>query len=94
MKDAKHGITRRDLIRGAVGYSALLGVSSQAHSLAQPSFISDFSDPVEAIRAHVKMVGSLGREDVISFYRLNIYADPGTGNYIPLCWVANLWVPR
>ncbi len=96
--DDGQGISRRDLLRGAAGYSALLGVSSQAHALAQPSFISDFSDPVDAIRAHVKMVGSLAREDVISFYRLNIYADPGSGNYIPLFTMNNLlidkWTPH
>lgn len=92
------GLTRRGLIRGALGYSALLGVSSQASALAQPSFISDYSDPVDAIRAHVKMMGSLAREDVISFYRLNVYADTGEGNYLPLFTMNNLlidkWTPQ
>ena len=98
MDHQKDGITRRDVLRGAVGYSALMGFSGQASALAQPSFISDFSDPVDAIRAHVKMVGSLAREDVISFYRLNIYGDMGEGNFVPLYTMNNLlidkWTPH
>lgn len=98
MDDEGTGLTRRGLLRGALGYSALLGFSGQAAALAQPSFVSDFSDPVDAIRAHVKMVGSLGREDVISFYRLNVYADLGEGNFIPLFTMNNLlidkWTPH
>lgn len=92
------GFTRRDVLRGAVGYSALLGAASQAHSLAQPSYIPDFSDPVDSIRAHVKMVGSLAQEDVFSFYRLNIYADMGEGSFLPLFTMNNLlidkWTPH
>ena len=91
-------LSRRALLRGAVGYSALLGVSAQAGAVAQPSYVSDFSDPVDAIRAHVKMVGSLAREDVISFYRLNLYADLGAGNFVPLFTMNNLlidkWTPH
>lgn len=98
MKDEQGGITRRDMLRGAAGYSALLGLSSQVNAAAQPSYIPDFSDPVEGIRAHVKMVGSLAREDVVSFYRLNIYADVGEGNFIPLYTMNNLlidkWTPH
>jgi hypothetical protein len=89
-----YGITRRDLMRGAVGYSALLGFSAQANALAQPSFVTDFSDPVDAIRAHVKLVGSLAEETVISFYRLNIYADTGSGNFIPLFTMNNLLIDK
>ena len=37
-------LSRRALLRGAVGYSALLGVSAQAGAAAQPSYVSDFSD--------------------------------------------------
>ncbi|MFK7830470.1 MAG: DUF1838 family protein [Congregibacter sp.] len=98
MKIDTTGVTRRGLLRGALGYSALLGFSGQASALAQPSFVSDFSDPVDAIRAHVKMVGSLAREDVISFYRLNLYADIGEGNFLPMFTMNNLlidkWTPH
>jgi len=98
MTDSDLAITRRNVLRGALGYSALLGFSGQASALAQPSFVSDFSDPVDAIRAHVKMVGSLAEETVISFYRLNIYADTGSGNFIPMFTMNNLlidkWTPH
>ncbi|MFT7286162.1 MAG: hypothetical protein ACI87W_000266 [Halieaceae bacterium] len=91
-------VTRRDVLCGALGYSALLGFSGKAAALAQPSLVSDFSDPVDAIRAHVKMVGSLAEETVVSFYRLNIYADTGSGNFVPLFTMNNLlidkWTPH
>lgn len=95
------GLTRRGLLRGALGYSALLGISqhsSQAAALAQPSFVSNYADPVDAIRAHVKIAGSLAEETVFSFYRLNIYADTGHGNFVPLFTMNNLlvdqWTPH
>lgn len=98
MDDKSEGLTRRDVLLGAAGFSVLLGASQQASARAQPSFISDYSDPVDAIRAHVKLVGSLAREDVYSFYRLNIYADTGTGNFVPLFTMNNLlidkWTPH
>lgn len=94
MEKGNTGLTRRDVLRGAVGYSALLGFSAQASALAQPSFVGNFSDPVDAIRAHVKMVGSLAEETVISFYRLNIYADTGSGNFVPLYTMNNLLIDK
>ena len=85
-------------MRSALGYSALLGVSANVAGSAQPSFVSNFADPVDAIRTHVKMVGSLAEETVVSFYRLNIYADLGSGNFIPMFTMNNLlidkWTPH
>jgi hypothetical protein len=52
----------------------------------------DFTDPVEELRAHVKLVGSLKTQKVISFLRLNIYADSGEGNFAPLFTMNNLLV--
>jgi len=84
--------TRRQLLLGAAGsalYATLPGVAAAA---AQRSFAPDFADPVEALRAHVKLVGSLANERVISFYRLNIYADLNEGNFVPLYTMNNLLV--
>lgn len=98
----KGQLTRRGLLRGAAGYSALLGVSagvssgfaSRASAAAQPSFVDGLKDPVDTIRAHVKMIGSLAEETVVSFYRLNLYADTGEGNFIPLMTMNNLLVDK
>jgi hypothetical protein len=40
------------------------------------------------------MVGSLAQETVVSFYRLNIYADTGSGNFVPLFTMNNLLVDK
>jgi hypothetical protein len=90
--------TRRELLIGAAGaalYATLPGVAAAA---AQRSFVPDFADPVEALRAHVKLAGSLANETVVSFYRLNIYADLNEGNFVPLYTLNNLlidkWTPK
>ena len=79
---------------GAALYATLPGVAAAA---AQTSFVPDFADPVEALRAHVKLAGSLAKESVVSFYRLNIYADLNEGNFVPLFTLNNLlidnWTP-
>ncbi len=92
------GLTRRQALTGAAGlalYSTLPGISMAA---AQRSLVPDFSDPVEALRAHVKLVGSLAKQDVVSFYRLNIYADMHDGNFVPMFTMNNLlidqWEPK
>jgi len=80
---------------GAALYATLPGVAAAA---AQTSFVPDFADPVEALRAHVKLAGSLAKESVVSFYRLNIYADLNEGNFVPLYTLNNLlidnWTPQ
>ena len=81
MSFSDHSSTRRELLIGAAGvalYATLPGVAAAA---AQRSFVPDFADPVEALRAHVKLVGSLAKETIISFYRLNVYADLNEGNF-------------
>ena len=90
--------TRREVLLGAAAtalYATLPGVAAAA---AQRSFVPDFADPVEALRAHVKLVGSLAEETVVSFYRLNIYADLNEGNFVPLFTLNNLlidnWTPK
>jgi len=86
-------MTRRQALLGAAGAAgaALGGVTLPAMASTAPA-LPDFSDPRVAIRTHVKLVGSVAEERVISFYRLNIYADPGEGNYIPLFTMNNLLV--
>ncbi len=98
MSSTEHSSTRRNLLIGAAGaalYATLPGVSA---ATAQRSFVPDFSDPAEALRAHVKLVGSLGKERVTSFYRINIYADLNEGNFVPLFTLNNLlidnWTPK
>lgn len=93
-----HTSTRRNLLIGAAAtalYATLPGVAAAA---AQRSFVPDFADPAEALRAHVKLVGSLAKETVVSFYRLNIYADLNEGNFVPLFTLNNLlidnWTPK
>jgi hypothetical protein len=98
MSISDHSSTRRELLIGAAGaalYATLPGVAAAA---AQRSFVPDFANPVEALRAHVKLVGSLAAESVVSFYRLNIYADLNEGNFVPLFTLNNLlidnWEPK
>jgi hypothetical protein len=98
MSLSSHSSTRRELLIGAASaalYATLPGVAAAA---AQRSFVPDFADPVEALRAHVKLVGSLANESVVSFYRLNIYADLNEGNFVPLYTLNNLlidnWTPK
>lgn len=85
-------MTRRQVMLGAAGaalYATLPGVAAAS---AQRAFTPDFADPVDALRAHVKLVGSLANERVISFYRLNVYADLNEGNFVPLYTLNNLLV--
>jgi hypothetical protein len=66
--------------------------------VTSPAAAPDFRDPVTALRTHVKMVGSLAKETVYSFFRLNIYADPGAGNFVPFFTMNNVlvdyWEPK
>lgn len=85
--------SRRDALIGAAGlaFATLPGIASAA---AQTSFVPSFEDPVDAMRAHVKLVGSLATEEVISFYRLNIYADLHDGNFVPMYTMNNLLIDK
>jgi len=60
--------------------------------------VPDFSDPLTLLRTHVKMVGTLGKGQVVSFMRLNIYADLGEGNFVPFFTMNNIlvdyWEPK
>lgn len=91
-------ITRRKALLGMAGLAAYGTMPGVVGAAAQRSFVPDFKDPVEALRAHVKLVGSLGKEQVISFYRLNVYADMHDGNFIPMFTMNNLlidnWEPQ
>lgn len=91
-------ITRRTALLGMAGLAAYGTLPGVAGAAAQRSFVPDFKDPVEALRAHVKLVGSLAKEQVISFYRLNVYADMHDGNFVPMFTMNNLlidnWEPQ
>lgn len=80
---------------GSAGFAALHGSTVRA-TVADP--LPDFTDPITALRAHVKMVGSLGKATVYSFMRLNIYADLGEGNFVPFFTMNNIlvdyWQPK
>ncbi|MDG1463155.1 MAG: DUF1838 family protein [Gammaproteobacteria bacterium] len=90
--------TRREILIGAAGLALYATLPGDVAAAAQRSFVPDFADPTEALRAHVKLVGSLAKESVISFYRLNIYADLNEGNFVPLFTLNNLlidnWTPQ
>ncbi len=94
MNEKRPLVSRRAAISGAAGLALYATLSSVARGRAQPAFTPDFADPIEALRAHVKLVGSLETDTVISFYRLNIYADLHHGNYVPLFTMNNLLVDK
>lgn len=85
---------RRSAISGIAAASALPLAFSKTTSANRP----DFSDPLTALRTHVKMVGTLGTGPVFSFMRLNIYADLGEGNFVPCFTMNNIlvdyWEPK
>lgn len=93
-------VSRRSTLiaTAAWGSAGLAGLIAPSANAADKLAVPDFSDPVTALRAHVKMVGSLGQTTVYSFMRLNIYADLGGGNFIPLCTMNNIlvdyWQPK
>lgn len=97
MSESGSGVTRRDILLGGAGYAALAGITPLARAAGGHATI-DFSDPVQELRAHVKLVGSLRNGTVISFLRLNVYADSGEGNFAPLFTLNNLlvdhWEPQ
>lgn len=98
MIDYNGGVTRRKVLLSGAGFAALSGLSPITVAASAGPVQVDFADPVEALRAHVKLVGSLQAEKIVSFLRLNIYADPGEGNFVPLFTLNNLlidhWEPQ
>jgi hypothetical protein len=95
------GISRRNALQGAIalGSTALATASAApAVAAAAPAALPDFNDPLTILRTHVKMVGTLGRDRVVSFMRLNIYADLGEGNFVPFFTMNNIlvdyWEPK
>lgn len=93
-------ISRRHALQGVAGLGALgLAAGTSGATAVKPAQGRlDFNDPLTALRTHVKMVGSLGREVVHSFMRLNIYADLGKGNFVPCFTMNNIlvdyWEPK
>ncbi|MEM8981447.1 MAG: DUF1838 family protein [Pseudomonadota bacterium] len=94
MSDQPLRLSRRAALTGAAGIALYATMTSVAKSKAQRSFVPNFEDPAEALRAHVKLVGSLADEPVISFYRLNIYADMHDGNFVPMFTMNNLLIDK
>jgi hypothetical protein len=95
-------ISRRTALQGVAGLGALAATAADSPvalgAAAAPAARLDFADPLTALRTHVKMVGSLGREVVYSFMRLNIYGDLGQGNFVPFFTMNNIlvdwWEPK
>ncbi|MEZ5458937.1 MAG: hypothetical protein R3E65_06400 [Steroidobacteraceae bacterium] len=85
-------ISRRGVLQGAAGLGAASLMADAGAAVAKPASRPDFTDPRTIVRTHVKMVGSLGREVVHSFMRLNIYADLGEGNFVPCFTMNNILV--
>ena len=94
MVDQGKGVTRRNILLGGAGFAVLSGLSPVAMANTSSPVAVNFTDPVENLRAHVKMVGSLQTQQVISFLRLNIYADSGEGNFAPLFTMNNLLIDQ
>jgi hypothetical protein len=94
-------ISRRNILSAVamsgVGFAASAVLGATANGKPTPA-MPNFNDPLTALRTHVKMVGSLGKEPVVSFMRLNIYADLGEGNFIPFFTMNNIlvdyWEPK
>lgn len=94
-------MSRRNAL-GTIGAGALsaAGLTSNTARGATPPAAKapDFTDPLVALRTHVKMVGSLGKETVYSFMRLNLMADLGEGNFVPFFTMNNIlvdyWEPK
>jgi hypothetical protein len=103
------GISRRTALQGAAGLGAIglatpaIAAAAATQSAMPPAVPTaprglDLKDPLTAMRTHVKLVGSLGKEVVYSFMRLNLYADLGAGNFIPFFTMNNIlvdwWEPK
>lgn len=98
------GVSRRTALQGAIALGSTgLATASAATAVAaatsaMPATLPDFNDPLTVLRTHVKMVGTLGRGRVVSFMRLNIYADLGEGNFVPFFTMNNIlvdyWEPK
>ena len=67
-------LTRRTALQGAMGLgvTAALTAPAAAATTTQASAQPNFTDALTILRTHVKLVGSLGKEVVHSFMRLNI----------------------
>ncbi len=91
-------MSRRTVLQGAAGLGATGLMAGAAGAGAATAALPDFTDARTVLRTHVKMVGSLGREVVHSFMRLNIYADLGEGNFVPCFTMNNIlvdyWEPQ
>lgn len=83
-------ISRRHALGSMAGLGAagLLGARAASAAVTAPNF----ADPLVAHRTHVKMIGSLGNETIVSFMRLNLYADLGEGNFVPFFTMNNILV--
>lgn len=91
-------MSRRTALQGAAGFGTLAWTFDPVDAASARAARPDFTDRLTALRTHVKMVGSLGREVVVSFMRLNLYGDLGEGNFVPFFTMNNIlvdyWEPR
>lgn len=82
----------------ALGGVGLLSGATASAAIAATAPTPDFTDPLTILRTHVKLVGTLGTGPVVSFMRLNIYADLGEGNFVPFFTMNNIlvdyWQPK
>ena len=94
MSNRQPEYSRREALLGAASLAMFATLPNVSKAAAQTSFVPSFDDPVDAMRAHVKLVGSLSNEEIVSFYRLNIYADLHDGNFIPMYTMNNLLIDK
>lgn len=87
--------SRRDSLKhmlAATGAGAAAALASSPAQAAKRKL--DLDNPIKALEARIKIMGSLKDETVTSFMRLNVYADPENGNYMPLFTMNNLLIDR
>lgn len=92
MSNGRLQVNRRQILVGATALGSLATGARAALVVPTPLKPDYFLDPLVQLRTHVKMIGSLRDETVCSFLRLNIYADPGEGNFVPLFTLNNIVV--
>ena len=79
---------------GLAGGLAGASAAQAAPSGAREQLARDIKDPLKAFQTRIKIMGSLEDTTIHAFMRLNVYADPENGNYVPLFSMNNLLIDR
>lgn len=88
MFDRRAGL--KTLLAG--GGAAMASSQASAMAATSPAGSLSMSSPSEQLKTRVKIMGSLANEPVYSYMRLNVFADPHNGNYLPMFTMNNLLI--